>query len=191
MSCENFQVLLNRDLDGILGPEDGARLSAHLAACPRCSRDQASLHAMRGAFRDLRRVDVPEGLAGRIAGAASAPREGVLRMPRFALIPAAASVLALCLISGALGWRLNEPGEVRAQHRLDDAAFERVCNELRLTGTQVEAIRAVRSSFDQRIAAEEADLKARKEKLHREEIEAIWNLLPREVQEEHPALRPR
>ena len=105
-----------RELFLIVGHLEG--LSAHLADCRRCTSEQASFQAMRGAFRDLRHVDVRAGLAEQIIGHATAPRGAAfLRIPRLALIPVAASVMALCLLSGALGWRLA-PDEVAALGRV-------------------------------------------------------------------------
>jgi hypothetical protein len=203
MSCEDFQILLNRDLDGVLGSEDQKRLSAHVGGCARCGAEQASLQAIRGAFRDLRHVDVPPGLADRIAERAAAPRAPFLRIPRHALLPIAASILALCLVSGAVGSRLRGPAEIRATPLagLGEADFRTFLTEqLAVPADRVDAIVAIRRSTDQRVEAAKADLNATVEKLQREEVEEIWKLLPPDARERYrrhdpsftpPATAPR
>jgi hypothetical protein len=201
MNCQNFQTLLNRDLDGVLDAADAARLRAHVAACPRCASEHAALEAMRSAFRDLRQVDVPAGLADRIVTGAAVPRTPVLRIPRVAMIPIAASVLALCMVSAALGWRLKEPMQVRAHERLDEARYrEFLRSDLALPEDKIDSILAIRRDFDGRFAAEKAELRTREDKLERQEIEAIWKLLPADAQERYrrhdpsftpPATTPR
>jgi len=188
MSCEDFQILINRDLDGVLRPEDEKRLSAHLAECGRCNSEQAGLLAMHGAFRDLRHVDVRPDLADQIIERAREPRTPVLQFPRYFLIPAAAAVLALCLVTGALGWHFHEPSTIRAAvpPRQDESKYRSfLVDQLALPADRVEAVMSVRHDFDRRFAAEKADLKQKEEALHRQELEEIWKLLPKDAQDRY------
>jgi hypothetical protein len=194
MTCEAFQTLLHRDLDGVIAPEDATRLSDHLAGCGRCSEDRASLAAMRAAFRDLRQAEVPAGLGERIVRGA-ADRGSIFRIPRQALVPVAASILALCVVSGAVGWRLNSRWlseafpQVHADElrpRADEATYrDFLVNELALPPDRVAAIIEIRRDYDRRFESEKAALKARQETLHRDEIDAIWKLLPEDARQRY------
>jgi hypothetical protein len=186
MSCEDYQILLNRDLDGVLSADDGKRLAAHVAGCRPCGARQASLQAIHGAFRDLRHADVRPGLADEIVERATAPRAAVLRISPHWLVPAAAAVLALCLVSGALGWRLNEPPNIQAHERLDEAAFRSLLSDqLALPEDRIETILKVRHDFDRRLKSEQEAFKERNEKLYRQEIEELWKLLPADARERY------
>jgi len=53
--CPEVCDRLSEFLDGELGPVDRIRLGLHLAACPRCAVESASLDATVRALRDLAR----------------------------------------------------------------------------------------------------------------------------------------
>jgi Putative zinc-finger len=184
MTCQEFQILMNREIDGVLDPAGETHLSGHLAGCPRCASERASLQAIRGACRDLRNVDVRPGLAEAIIERATSPLAPVLRFPRHVLIPVAASILALCLISFALGSRYGDlPGvpPVRASHdwkRLDEAEYRGfLSGKIGLPADQVNTIIQVRRDTDQKREAADADRKEQFDRLSKSEIEEIWKLL--------------
>jgi hypothetical protein len=188
MSCSEFQILMNRDIDGILDSAGQTRLSGHLASCPQCTSEQASLLAIRGACRELRNVDVRPGLAEAIIEKATAPRVPLLRFPRHVLIPVAASILALCLISFAAGSRFNglKPIEgVSAKkdwNRVDEAQYRTfLADKVGLPSDRVEAIIKVRRDFDAKRQAADDDRKDQFEKLSKSEIDEIWRLLPEDA----------
>jgi anti-sigma factor RsiW len=190
MSCHEYQILLHRELDGRLSGDDGKLLATHLEGCPRCAADRVSLETMRGALRDLRHADVAPGLADRIIERAREPRAPIFRIPRLALIPVAASVLALCLVSGALGWHLREPDTIKAtfDKRLDERDFRRFLSEdLALSAEQVDQVLKVRHEFDQKIEAAKASVKDEVGRLERAEIEEMWKWLPDEARRRYLA----
>jgi Putative zinc-finger len=184
MSCSEFQILMNRDLDGVLDSAGQTRLSGHLAACPRCTSEQASLHAIRGACRDLRNVDVRPGLAEAIIEKATTPRVPLLRFPRYVLIPVAASILALCLISFAAGSRFGDLGapEVKALHdwkKVDETRYRSfLTDKVGLPADRVETIIQVRRDFDAKRQAADDDRTDQFERLSKSEVQEIWKLLP-------------
>jgi Putative zinc-finger len=188
MTCHEFQVLMNREIDGVLDPAGQNRLTGHLAGCPRCAEEQASLLAIRGACRDLRNVDVRPGLAESIIERATAPRTPLLRLPRYVLIPVAASILALCAISFAVGTRFKADGGVltpihatRDWKRVEETEVRTFLGSLGLPADRVEAIIKIRRDTDQKRLASEADLKDQFEKLAKTEVDEIWKLLPPEA----------
>lgn len=187
MSCSEFQILMNRELDGVLDSAGQTRLSGHLAACPRCASEQASLHAIRGACRELRNVDVRPGLAEAIIEKATAPRVPLLRFPRHVLIPVAASILALCLISFAAGSRFGDlrPSEVKAARdwkKFDETQYRSfLADKVGLPADRVEAIIKVRRDFDARRQAADDDHRDQFEKIAKSEVDEIWKLLPEDA----------
>jgi hypothetical protein len=191
MSCQDFEILINRDLDGVIDSADQKRLAAHVSSCARCAAEQASLQTIHGAFRDLRHVDVRPGLAETIVARATAPRGSIFQIPRHALIPAAAAVLALCAISGALGWRLREDpffGGVKADRSQvrDEAPFRQLlADKLALPADQVDAIIRIRRDYDQKRDAAQTDHRDQLEKLQKTELEEIWKLLPADARERY------
>ncbi|HEX3983881.1 MAG TPA: zf-HC2 domain-containing protein [Acidisoma sp.] len=53
MSCDDWTLHINAFLDGALSPPEAAALTAHLEACPACTRMLAELAALRGAIAEL------------------------------------------------------------------------------------------------------------------------------------------
>lgn len=97
MSCAEFDVLLQRYLDGELVPADEASVREHAQGCPRCARElrlaAEEWGALVGAFAPS---DAARQLAGRVRGAL-APSPAV-RWRRVAGFAAAAAGLAAALL---------------------------------------------------------------------------------------------
>ena len=187
MTCHEFQILMNREIDGVLDSAGQTRLSSHLTGCPKCASEKASLQAIRGACRDLRHVDVRPGLAEAIIEKATSPRAPLLRFPRYVLVPVAASILALCLVSFALGSRFSDlkPVTVAAApewKKLDETQYRSfLASQIGLSGDRVEAVIKIRRDFDQKREAADADRKVQFDKLEKAELDEIWKLLPEEA----------
>lgn len=64
--CRPFRELLSDALDGPLGPEDRARLDAHLEGCPACRAYAKDLEAVRAAVKGVAEVEPPVGFATRV-----------------------------------------------------------------------------------------------------------------------------
>jgi len=191
MSCQDYEILMNRDLDGVIDPADQKRLADHVTACPGCAAGKASLETIHSAFRDLRQVEVRPGLAERIVERATERRAPIFLIPRHFMIPAAAAVLALCAISGAVGWRLHDeplfpPVRADRNQKRDEAPFRQfLADKLVLPEAQVEAIIRIRRDYDQKRDAAQADLQDQFEKLQKGELEEIWKVLPAEARERY------
>lgn len=181
MSCHDYQILLHREIDARLSGDEKTRLAAHLAGCPRCSADQASLDAMRGALRDLRHAEVRPGLADEVIARARSPRAPIFKIPRLALVPIAASIVALCLVSGALGWHFREPGTVLAapDKRLDEPEFRRfLSQDLGLAEDRIDQVLKVRHEYDLKFELAKAEINDQLERLRRAELSETWQWLP-------------
>lgn len=62
MRCEEFQELMQREVDGLLSSADAARLEAHLASCAFCRRELELLRGVDAALREESLVEAPSGL---------------------------------------------------------------------------------------------------------------------------------
>ena len=58
MTCEEYRVLLDDFLDGVIRPEDEEKMLRHEAECPACKELRASLSALQSDLSDLSE-DVP------------------------------------------------------------------------------------------------------------------------------------
>jgi anti-sigma factor RsiW len=58
--CRDAVALMAAYLDGVLPPEDGARLEAHLAGCPHCSEYLAQIRATIEALGRVEPDDLPD-----------------------------------------------------------------------------------------------------------------------------------
>jgi len=67
MDRKTFETLINREIDGLLTPEEAAQLNDWTARNPEAAAQQEALHRIHRAFREMERPQVPEGLAEQIA----------------------------------------------------------------------------------------------------------------------------
>ena len=58
MTCEEYRVLLDDFLDGVIRPEDKEKMLRHESECPACKELRASLSALQSDLSDLSE-DVP------------------------------------------------------------------------------------------------------------------------------------
>ncbi len=65
LTCERAKALLDDKLDGVIGAQDDALVTAHLAECETCRREYEALEKMRAYLSDFA-VDVPPELSARI-----------------------------------------------------------------------------------------------------------------------------
>jgi anti-sigma factor (TIGR02949 family) len=66
MSCADYNEPLNALLDGELPPDQTAALTAHLAACPACTRTLAELAQLRAGLAEALPEEAPPQLQARI-----------------------------------------------------------------------------------------------------------------------------
>lgn len=66
MTCARAERLLSAWIDGELSPPGAGALSAHLAACPGCSRRAEELREVGRLLAELPRLEPPEPVAGRV-----------------------------------------------------------------------------------------------------------------------------
>jgi hypothetical protein len=111
MSCAEIKDLLPDHVVGSLSAMDSRRVDRHLTRCTRCREERMALEeAMTTVALALPPVDPPPNLGERIAArvVASAGRSGSSRGVR-AL--AAATMAAVLVAVGALGWAMAERGQ--------------------------------------------------------------------------------
>lgn len=114
MTCHDFLILLNREVDGRTSPEEEALLMQHIGTCPSCAAEQTAQHRIHRALQGLRSDDCPEGLGSRIAGAVLAAPAGrpIFRTTGWwsagSLGRQAAAILVTAVLAGASGWFLGQ-----------------------------------------------------------------------------------
>ncbi len=197
MNCDAFRVLITREIDGVLDGTGRGALDSHVAACPACARERTAQGRIHEAFSQLRDVDVPAGLAERIAERAAAAPAPLLRFPRWqSLAPIAASILALCMLSGWLGHRLASEGrEVLAGPRptaVSDAELRQLLIErIGVPADRADKIIDLRhGEFDPKREAARAQFDARIRQLVQDELAAIWNQLTPDEQRTYRQVDP-
>jgi hypothetical protein len=95
MSCEIWRENIERSLDADLPVAEMRLLSAHLAACPACRREQEALRGLIAGLQELPAETPPESdLWPAIEARCSKPR----RVPLWATLLAAAAAAALLLV---------------------------------------------------------------------------------------------
>jgi predicted anti-sigma-YlaC factor YlaD len=60
--CLHAEPAISRDLDGRLSRRERRRLHAHLRRCETCTDFARFQRRLRAAFRELRRIPVPESI---------------------------------------------------------------------------------------------------------------------------------
>lgn len=96
VDCDAAAEALSADLDGELGPDERARLDAHVAGCPACAVRRDELRLLHRAVR-LRPAEAVPDLSERILAAANPPRPGHGEWVRTALLIVALSQLVLAV----------------------------------------------------------------------------------------------
>lgn len=66
--CRDAVALMAAYLDGVLPPDDRARLEAHLAGCPHCGEYLAQLRATIDALGRIEPDDLPEETLEELVG---------------------------------------------------------------------------------------------------------------------------
>ena len=61
-TCDDYEILIQLQLDGMLDPSESSDLSAHLAACPACREKLAQYQRMKDAMALLGDEPAPTGL---------------------------------------------------------------------------------------------------------------------------------
>jgi hypothetical protein len=118
MDRTEFERLLNREIDGLLSPEDAARLNDWTSRNDEAGAEQQALHRIHRAFQAMERPVAPPDLGRRIAdritaAAAHGPSLGIrLAFPRV-LTQVAAALVVLLLALGSGFW-LGRDQQVRA-----------------------------------------------------------------------------
>lgn len=155
MTCETIAPLLEDDLDGILSPEDRARVEAHLATCAVCRREVEALRSVLADARSLPRSVMPardlwNGIEERLGGSASvhdASYRPTARPPVRLLLRLAAA-LALILAGAALANLIRKDAAVSTAFTTEQQRYATETAELARQVTQnpdglPEATRAV------------------------------------------------
>ncbi len=104
--CDGMLTLISARLDGMLSPQEEARLEAHLARCPDCRALARELEGLHEAMSGLSPA-APEDFAGRVMERVLAdgpPRAGKRSLSRRLRVWGAAAALLL-LAAGAFGLR--------------------------------------------------------------------------------------
>ena len=117
MSCGEVKDLLPDHIVGSLSAMDARRVDRHLARCARCREERTALEeAMTAVALALSPLDPPPNLGERIAArvAASTGKPG---SPTRVRALAAATMAAVLVAVGALGWAMAERGQVNVVRR--------------------------------------------------------------------------
>lgn len=73
MQCREVKELLSPYLDGVLDPQEGEGVAAHLAVCPDCRAQWHALCEAVDAFRSLPEVTPPPGFSARVIDRIKSP----------------------------------------------------------------------------------------------------------------------
>lgn len=107
MDRNEYESLLNREIDGLLTPEEEARLNDYTARNPEAAAEQSSMHEIHRAFQSMEREPVPAGLSDRIADSVLAGPAPIRRFPSpWALNKVAAAILVVCMVGIAV-WKFD------------------------------------------------------------------------------------
>lgn len=133
MNCETFPLLISREIDGQISPEDAALLMAHTNACASCRDERESHRRLHAALTGMPRPVAPDGLAERIADRVLAAPKAIPFARR--ALPFARSA-AILLAVAAIGWfagqrydRGVEAGPLKAMEQLSDFRKDLVQSE--------------------------------------------------------------
>lgn len=114
MERTEFEKLVNREIDGLLTPEEEARLNDYTSRDSAAAHEQRALHEIHRTFQDMERPEVPVGLADRIADRVLAGPAPVRRFPSPRMLNKVAAAILVVAITGFGGWWLGNGNEVTA-----------------------------------------------------------------------------
>lgn len=115
------EELLAGHVDGTLSAKERLAVDAHLAGCPRCSREIALATGARAALRSLAEEPAPSGVATRALEEVGSSRRSSVGggTPRWyrvgGIVAAAAGLLVLALVLPRIGQDQRASGDARAQ----------------------------------------------------------------------------
>jgi len=66
MNCENFEEILNAEMDNLLSPAERQELVKHLESCRNCRKSAETFRKLKELFPHLEQMDVPEGFTERV-----------------------------------------------------------------------------------------------------------------------------
>lgn len=124
MNRKDFEKLVNREIDGLLTPEEAASLNDYTSRDSAAAHEQRSLHKIHRAFQQMDRHEPPVGLADRIADRVLAGPASVRRFPTPGMLNKVAAAILVVAVTGFGGWWIGntnpvsagEPDEVRFLH---------------------------------------------------------------------------
>ena len=117
MSCAEVKDLLPDHVVGSLSTMDARRVDRHLARCAKCREERTALEeAMAAVALALPPVDPPPNLGERIAARVTANARKPVSSTRVRAL-AAATMAAVLVAVGALGWAMAERGQVDVVRR--------------------------------------------------------------------------
>jgi hypothetical protein len=124
MNREDFERLVNREIDGLLTPEEEASLNDYTSRDSAAAHEQRSLHKIHRAFQQMDRHETPVGLADRIADRVLAEPAPVRRFTTPGMLNKVAAAILVLTVVGFGGWWIGntnpasagEPDKVRALH---------------------------------------------------------------------------
>jgi len=153
MDRTEFEKLLNREIDGLLSPEEEARLNDYTARHPNAAEEQRSLHEIHRAFESMDREPVPAGLAAQIADHVLAGPAKVHRFPSPRAVSKVAAAILIVCIAGITGWQMGIGNGNEAQAGADQqtaswkAAQHQLWTSEGLSSEQADQIVNVKLSF--------------------------------------------
>ncbi|HEX2068628.1 MAG TPA: zf-HC2 domain-containing protein [Actinomycetota bacterium] len=112
MSCAEIRGLLPDHVVGSLSAMDARRVDRHVSRCAGCREERRALEeAMTAVALSLPPVDPPPNLGERIVGRVAAATAGGPGSARGVRALAAATMAAVLVAVGALGWAMAERGQ--------------------------------------------------------------------------------
>ncbi|MAG57314.1 MAG: hypothetical protein CMJ83_13555 [Planctomycetes bacterium] len=107
MDRKTFETLVNREIDGLLSPEEAARLNDWTTRNPEALAVQEALHRVHRAFQDMEPAECPPELAGQIADRVLAGPAPVVRFWSPMLIQRVAAAVLVVVCAGFAGFYLS------------------------------------------------------------------------------------
>lgn len=111
MDAERYQTLLNRELDGLITPEEEAELMDRVSKDPELAAEHAAQHEIRRAFQSMEQPSCPDGLATRIADRILAAPQPIPFWRSASFFRAAAAVVICTTLAGLIGYHMGQNGE--------------------------------------------------------------------------------
>ena len=155
MNREDFEKLVNREIDGLLTPEEEASLNDYISRDSAAAHEQRSLHEIHRAFQRMDRHEAPHGLAERIADRVLAEPAPVHRFPDPRMLNKVAAAILMVAVTAFGGWWIGspnpvsagEPEEVRALQEWRDSTLRLWQDKWDLTEAQARQIIEIKEPF--------------------------------------------